>query len=517
MYEKENGSCTYESTKPADGSTTVWAVAFSSTLEQNLLVAGYSNGDVVIYDTDSDEPRGSLDGVNAQTIAYSPDGRTLATADSQVNISLFDLQTLKFIYRLRFDTDAVGTKKLVFTSDNLRLLDIRGNDTISYSTIAQDVKYAAGEEGVAITAMTCVRDTSRVTCGKEDGTVHIYNIASESHSQELFAQTRNCAITLLYFDERNNVLLCADASGRVTSRKLIREAQGKWITDEMLFDKTNLSSITQIITSFKHSRLLISTLPSDAIWNLADANTADCVACVEGSSKQNWLTSPMNEDLLVQLNRDSATFYSWEFLTSIRSVELSPYEDVPLNIECVLTLQHPQHFVIVEAPIPSSPTSPTRVYRLWDIRDFVSKAGLPPIEEQGKIRPVLDFGRLGTQVETIVGVANEQAMFLDPDNWICSADVIAPGLVPGTAIASSSSIVANAVRHFFIPDEWVSLVNKVLIDAQPSGDIIFTNRTDLAVIRRGLEITDKGVFSGRRLSSVRSIPRRPADKRHITV
>ncbi|KAI1353364.1 hypothetical protein F5Y01DRAFT_312854 [Xylaria sp. FL0043] len=114
-------------------------------------------------------------------------------------------------------------------------------------------------------------------------------------------------------------------------------------------------------------------------------------------------------------------------------------------------------------------------------------------------------------------MANQRAAFLDPDSWICSADIIAPGSVPGTAAASSSSIVANTVCHFFILGDWVSLVNKVMIDAQLSRDIIFTKRTDLAVIRRGLEITDKGVSSGRRLSSARSIPRRPTDKRHIIV
>ncbi|KAI0911092.1 hypothetical protein F4823DRAFT_326306 [Ustulina deusta] len=541
MYEKNNGSCRYESTKLADGSTTVWAIAFSSTLEHNLLVAAYSDGDVVIYDTDSGEPRGSLDGINAQTIACSPDGRTLATADSQGTISLFDLRTLKFIYRLRFDVDAVRTKKLAFTSDNLRLLDIRGkqfsvwdptvllrqefedenSDTISCSTLAQDVEYDAGEEGIAVTAMTCVRDVSRVICGKEDGTVHIYNTASEPHAQELFTQTRNCAITLLQFDEKSNVLSCADASGRVTSRKLTRAAQGKWISDEMLLlDKRSLSSIMQIIGSLKHSRLLISTLPSDAIWSLADPGAADCVACVEGSAKPSWLTSPMSEDLLVRFGRASATFYSWESLVPIRSVDLGLRANAAFDIESVLSLQHPQYFATVQTPGPGASKSTTTAhgYHLWDVRDFVSEAGPPPADaEQGAIHPVLDFGQLGAKVEAIVGVANERAVFLDPDNWVCSADIAAPGSVPSAAAAAAaSSAAAHAVRHFFIPDDWVSLVNRVLIEAQQSGDIVFAKRTDLAVIRRGLEITDKGVLGGRRLSSARSIPRRPAEKRHIT-
>ncbi|GAW22654.1 hypothetical protein ANO14919_121960 [Xylariales sp. No.14919] len=545
MYEKENGSCRYESTKLADGSTTVWAVAFSSTLENNLLVAAYSDGDVVIYDTDTGERRGSLDGINAQTMACSPDGRTLATADSQGNISLFDLRTLKFIYRLRFDIDAVRTKKLAFTSDNLRLLDIRGtqlsvwdptvllrqefedenSDTISCSTIAPEVEYDA-VEGVAVTAMACVRDVSRVICGREDGTVHIYNTASEPHAQELFTQTRNCAITLLEFDEKSNVLSCGDASGRVTSRKLVREAQGRWVSDDvLLFDKRNVSSITQIVTSVQHGRLLVSTHVVDALWSLVDTSAVDYVACVEGNPKKSWLASPMIEDLLIRVDKAAATFYSWDSLTALRSVELSLLDNTPLSIESIVPLQHPQYFVTVQAPSQDKPTS-GRVYHLWDLRDFISQPGLPPTGQPGKIHPVLDFGQLGVKVETVVGVANERAVFLDPDNWICSADIIVPWSIPGTTTIAATAtatatatppVTSTAVRHFFMPDDWVSLVNTVLVDVQQSGEIVFAKRADLAVIRRGLEVTDKGVSNSRRLSSTRSIARRPADKRHITV
>ncbi|KAJ2974337.1 hypothetical protein NUW58_g8689 [Xylaria curta] len=491
MYEKDNGSSRFESTKLADGATTVWAIAFSSTLESNLLVAAYSDGDVVIYDTDSGEPRGSLDGINAQTIACSPDGRTLATADSQGNISLFDLRTLKFIYRLRFDTDAVRTKKLAFTSDNLRLLDIRGrqfsvwdptvllrqefedenSDTISCSTVAQDVEADTGE-GLAITAMVCMRDAPRVICGKEDGVVDIYNIAAEPYYQELFTQTRNCAITLLHFDDESNILTCGDASGRVTTRRLIREGPGSWAAGEILFDKRNLSSITQIIASMKHNRLLISTLQLDTLWNLVDTSAADYVACVQGNAKPRWFASPMSEDLLIRFHDATATFYAWESLAPISSVELGLHGNVPLNIESVLPLQHPQYFATVQIPSSNEPRS-TRVYHLWDLRDFLSKARLSsaPEEPRDKVNSVLDFGQLEMKVETVIGVANERAVFLDPDNWVCSADII-PSFRPGVAPAVGAK-------------------------AQ-SGEIVFVKRTDVAVIRRGLEITDKGVFSGSR-------------------
>ncbi|TGJ86392.1 hypothetical protein E0Z10_g2344 [Xylaria hypoxylon] len=442
LYEKDNGSYRYESSKIANGSTTVWAVAFGSTLENNFLVAAYSDGDVVIFDTDSGERRGSLDQVNAQTIVCSPDGRTLATADSQGNVDLFDLGTLKFIYRLRFDTDAARTKKLAFTADGLRLLSIRDrqfgvwdptvlvrrefedeiSDAISHSTIAQDVEYGSSE-GVAITAVACIRDASGVICGKEDGTVHIYNTSSEPHGQELFTQTRNCAITVLQFDDDNHALTCADTSGRVTSRKLLPKPQGSFTSGEVIFDKTGQYSVSQIIASVKHNRLLISTVPLDTLWSLTVPGPAEYITCIEGSikgsHKTRWLTSPTNRDLLVRFNKDAAVFYQWESLNPIRSVELIVHEKLPLSVESIVPFQHPRYFATVQGLGPGEPSS-ARVYHLWDLRDFISKAQSPLNlgEERDKIHPILQFGRLDSKVETVIGIANERVVFLDLDNWV---------------------------------------------------------------------------------------------------
>ncbi|KAI1179121.1 hypothetical protein F4777DRAFT_19089 [Nemania sp. FL0916] len=524
MYEKESGSYRYASTKVADGSTTVWTVIFGSTEENHLLIAAYSDGDLVVYDTDSGERRSTLENVNAQTLACSPDGRTLATADSQGNIDLFDLRTLKFISRLRHDTDPIRTKKLAFTSNNLRLLDIQGRllsvwdstillrqgskdenyNTASFSTIPQSTDCDSGRS-IAITAIACMRNSPRVICGNDEGAVHIYNIASEPHGQELFIHTPNCTVTLLHFDDRSNTLTCADTAGRVTCRILIQKAAKTWVTSKILFDYTHTSPIVQVIASLERTRLLISTFTKDVLWNL-DMTDSNRIQDIESNAKPSWLTSP-REDFLLRFNKTTAKVYSWELLAPVRSVALGLHDDIPLTVESVTPLLHPQYFITVQSS-GTDERSPTRMYHLWDFRDFTS--------ESDKATPVLDFAKLDVKVETFIGIANERAVFLDPDNWVCSADIITPGSVSSMAAAGSIPITANVTRHFFIPDDWVSLVNKPLVDVQQSGEIIFAKRANLAVIRRGLEITDKGVFSSRRVSTSRSIPRRPADRRHIT-
>jgi len=91
----------------------------------SLLATSYPDGDLVLFDT--------FQGIvkektlaNAQTLASSPDRRTLASADSAGMIQLFDFETLKLHCRINLDEH--GIKALVFGADSRRLLDIRGSE-----------------------------------------------------------------------------------------------------------------------------------------------------------------------------------------------------------------------------------------------------------------------------------------------------------------------------------------------------------------------------------------------------
>ncbi|KAI0016137.1 hypothetical protein F4780DRAFT_783496 [Xylariomycetidae sp. FL0641] len=549
MYEKDIGSDGSSVHRPNDGSTTVWAIAFSSTVDVNLLVAAYADGDVMVYDTDRRTSRGCLDGVNAQTIACSPDGRTLATADSHGNINLFDLNTLKFIYRIRFDTDALRTKKLAFTSDNLRLLDIRGHqlrvwdptvllrqefedensDTISCSTIPVEVDYATSE-ACQITSIACPRSASVVLAGKEDGSVHVYNITGEPQGQELFIQTSNCAITSVYFDEELGLVSCCDVASRVTSRRVFTTPEGTWASGNVVLDQGHQVPVTQVIASGKYHRVLISTVRRDEFWHVDPSSPERQITHLEGSPRPRWLASPMNSDVLLHFEGDAAVFYRWEDLSRVRSVNLSSNRSIPIAVESILPFQHPQYFATVQMDPTSDGTSSSSLcYHLWDLRDFIfqpptfsSASSTPTRPEAAPVSPSLDFAHLGVKVESIVGVANERAVFLGADNWVCSAEIGMPASPRpvGAVTEEDLSDDSAAVRHFFIPDEWAGL--RVLIEVRRSGEIVFVKRADLAVLRGGLEITDKGIFNSRpRGSAARTalLPRRPAaaEQRHISV
>ncbi|KAI0199807.1 hypothetical protein F4808DRAFT_471256 [Astrocystis sublimbata] len=535
MYDKEDGSHRYGTKKPFP-KVSVSALSFGSTLEYNLLVAAYSDGDVVIFDTDSGEIQATLEGVNAQTIDCSSDGRTLVTADSQGNVNLFDMRTFSFIHRLRSNEDSMRVKKIAFTPDSLRLLNIGGvsfsiwdptvlhrheidnddNEVIPYPAVAQPLEHGHTEDHAPITAMTCMTGTSGVICGKDDGRVLVFNLSSSaSQGQELFTHGRHSAIRTLHYDADGCILTCADTTGRVTSRKLISKSPGSWASDEILFDMKGHSIISQVIASFKHDRLLITNEMQDALWGLSSSSAIQSTPSPKDIRHQRWLAVYRSEDLLIRFGASAASFYEWETFTQIGTVNL----DVPnmVSLRFIIPFCHPDYVATVHGlPVamlmPRTSSHPS--YHLWDLRELVSKftrSSNAGKEESNNISPILDFEPIGTQVATVVGVASERVIFLDSDNWICSA-AIAP---KASALNEPSSLPVDSekfVRHFFIPDDWISLVNKVQVDVRPSGEVIFANRADVAVIRRGLDIADEGASGNSRFSGIRAMPRRPANQ-----
>jgi hypothetical protein len=90
-------------------------------------------------------------------------------------------------------------------------------------------------------------------------------------------------------------------------------------------------------------------------------------------------------------------------------------------------------------------------------------------------------------------------VFLRGSGWVCSVDLENPGY-------------DGIVRHFFIPVDWLSTTADLMIEITRNGDIVFVKRAEVAVIKRGLEVTEKGTFNARKRtpSPGNSLAQRPA-------
>ena len=75
------------------------------------------------------------------------------------------------------------------------------------------------------------------------------------------------------------------------------------------------------------------------------------------------------------------------------------------------------------------------------------------------------------QVAFLIGSYKQRFIFLHHNGWIYSAEPCSYGLI----------------RHFFIPTDWLTSNNQLLIEVTCRGDIVFVKRDEVAVVARGLE------------------------------
>ncbi|MBE3109945.1 MAG: hypothetical protein IMZ46_05430, partial [Acidobacteria bacterium] len=523
VYEKETGSvAVYGSHKLAEGATNVRAVAFSRAIDTNRLAATYTDGDLVLYNTATGEATEFVEGANTMLLSAAPDGRTLAGGDSRGNLTLFEFETLRPLYRVQFDTQEIP-KVLAFTADSRRFAEIRGDqlrvwepsvllrsdavdeensDTVSVVTGPQEIDFTTAVP-VGISAVYCCAGSGTVFVAMEDGAVHAHDVSAKMASQQLFVQTAGCPVHLLAFDEATSTLACADLSARVVARKVVRRQaprqQAAWnVPDELLADVHSQAQgqVQQVLVSGLHSRLLVSTKRTVTLWPVPRRSEDVHAARMEACGGARWLVHPSRTDQLICLDTRGVGVFSWESLELLRVVPLSTDD----QFERLVPLLGSQYFATVSRAADESKRT---LIQLWDSKDLEDPSSSSPITHASQLNG------LSSTVELVVGVYGSRLVVYTADFWIASVDL-------------TGSSADTFVRHFFVPADWVSSVHKPIIGVGRLGEVMFAKRAELAVIKRGLEVTESGerfnarrgssqlrpgVAAGRRASSADSRPR----------
>ncbi|KAI0158724.1 NACHT and WD domain-containing protein [Pestalotiopsis sp. NC0098] len=471
---------------------TVLALAFSEGPESNALVAGYMDGELVLFDTQMGTVRCSVHGVNAQTLCSSPDGRTLATGDAAGTIRIFDLESLRFLYKISFDAEFIAVRSLTMTSDNHRLLDIRGrqcrvwepiallrqeaddanSDALSVSTMPMEVEFEGPMNVVYITAMTCSRSGDFITCGKDDGSVHLYRTSTGQHIQKLL--NHSSAINFLVFDDKTGLLFCADQSSRVGLYRVSMQPRTHWQVQN-LFDTHCTGAIVQVLANSKYTRILVSTADEDLLLELSGPKyDVRRQSWGPPRSSFSWAALPMDAEKLLYLCNNQGTIHSWDTLDQVSKdpIHFDLIDEVTRAVRLV-SLPGSQYLAGLGTNSAQSTTS-----QLWRSSSLQS--------DSRTAVSVPEFEKVSKRLEHIIGVYCEHLIYLDMDGWVCSAAL--------------NPFDANSLqRHFFIPADWQSLNSKAMISITSQGDIVFSKRSELLVVRRGVEFERKA-FSHRTTS-----------------
>ena len=460
-------------------------LVFNATPNATLLAAAYSDGDVVLFDILEGTVREKAL-VNAQTLACSPDGRTLASGDSSGTIQLFDFETLRLLYRIKSEEYCI--KELAFTRDSHRLLDIRGSecrvwdpmvlvrqdgdeensDTISVSTTPQEVSLEPMENIVLITSLVCHADGGVFFCGKEDGSVYVYETKSGRPSHKLFSHAKGVSILSLFFDAESNTLSSIDNAGRVKVHRL-KQSQGDWKASELLFDHRAGAAVRQVLTNHGATHIFVCTDKNCTLWRMSSEQTSTVTGMTQLDERypSRWLTHPLNADRLISISQNVAHLYEWQSLRRLTGDEgiLLEGSILPeLAIRSITTCFN-NTTIATAFGEDSTPTSKSKLL-LWNATDFSI--------DSKTAAPIPKYHSLADQVKTLIGDDGQRLVFLRSDSWISSAD-------PESAVADHYD------RHFFLPADWLSSNIKLMIEVTQNRDIVFVKRDEVAVIKRGLD------------------------------
>ncbi|KAL2016770.1 hypothetical protein VTK56DRAFT_2983 [Thermocarpiscus australiensis] len=537
VYEKDTGSTRRFGRKLPGPSPPIAAGTFSHASDMNLFAAAYYDGVLHVYDISKGEEIASEESANAQILASSRDGRTLAAACGAGTVTLYEFETLRPLHRFQLET-GLCPSSLAFTSDSRRIIEISGNgsnlcrvweppvllrsgmhddadiETVSVSTLPQ----GSGNRDTfgsfdGIRTITCCRRSGVVFCGMSDGSVYGYDIAGqEPERQLLFVQGGAYdPIVSLHFDEESSILACA-SSTRFTVRKIKRHhhprQREKWEIGSPLIDRqvSDGGGLTEVLVSPKHERILVSTRELDMLWSMPNPpnqGEGTLIQRIEDETDSDydascrWITRPdSSSDSLLRIGptKQEISVYDWSTLTLLRVVSLQLDDEIRLGRFAALT--HCQYLVAYtkrkdETRFVTGARKVNRIF-IWNLDDFEN--GAETIAPQAELG--ID-GTLPSRAEHVIGIFGAHLVFFTEDHWIASVELPSAG--------SPGGIVANSfVRHFFLPNGFLGsrALGRMISGIGWTGEIVFARRDELAVIKRGLEITeDGGTFHPRRLNN----------------
>ncbi|GIJ87379.1 hypothetical protein Asppvi_006285 [Aspergillus pseudoviridinutans] len=509
------GSC---GKKLADGGTSthpVTALVFNPNPAIDLLVASYLDGELVLLNPFDDQTLESHR-ANCHTLACSSDGRLLAGSAGFGAIQIYEFDTLTLLYRVQ--ASSLHVKQLSFSIDSLHCVDIRGSqcnvweppvllrgsvrDDTSESSSQSFVEAIATDRKVRISAIAVHYDSDVVLCGRDDGSVSLYD--ARTGSRKLGICRHNSSVRILKWWTQHDLAISVDVSNKILAWHVRKPAQGEWVAERMAFQfrLESGSSIVQVLTSEATGKFILSTRGSDHLWQV-DGHEEDSRIYSDWSGVRKWVQHPRSAHHAICFESTAARVYTWDKWSQVVSVSLD-ISVRELEFKSINQFAfHSAKCVLIELSESGGPAKTQNLY-LMDAQSFevnnkdnvedaisVSPAlddALAPLsivkgqgvpEGESLVSPVEPrLALLSQRVAHVIGICDSSRLvFLDTGCWVSSV-----------SLENRTPDITSYSRHFFIPYDWVA-GSRDVICAVLRRDILFARNDDLVIIRGGFDFT----------------------------
>ncbi|KAL8764376.1 MAG: hypothetical protein Q9184_000081 [Pyrenodesmia sp. 2 TL-2023] len=466
------------------------AMAFNPNPEMNLIAACYAEGDLLTFDPWTQRQH-AITETTAQVLAASPDGATLATGDGSGTIQIYDFETLRLLYRsTAYDFDI---RAIAFASNNIRFFDIRGDHcnvweppAIVRQTDTADGSSEYCSEGVLpdvetteatswdnnklVTAMVAVGGDG-FFCGKENGTVAVYDSRSGQQTQQLYSHETSTAILFLEWEPRESILASTDRSSRFQVRKILGNLSGSWMVTPPLLNICIDQAVRQILLHPGGKMILVSALNADYVWDIHGLQRAHRI--VDRRHSWRWADcSSSSTDKLLYIADDKTRYFEWQNLVectfpeslriTLRDCEYPPIASLIANSAASAICAH------FREPPGNQNRARLRLWSLAFARDHHDQSA----------EDLANYDGMARQVKAVVGFYKMFLLFLDQNGWICSLN------------ADLKGDKKVYTRHFFVPYSW-HCSGELIFAVTTKGSIALARREGIVVFHRGLDFEER--------------------------
>lgn len=470
--------------RPAAVRCPIEAMVFNPNPRANILVAAYADGDIAIFDPWQCEVKQLIE-ADAQTLACSPDGRTLAAGNSFGTVQIFDFgDSRRASLTLLYQIDAHGfcVKALAFSQDSLQFMALHGSqcriwepsalvrkdkseDLGDTSSVQAQTVYIDTRVSREITAIACHPLDNIVFCGKDDGTVSVYHTSNGKQISQLYIHTKGLAVTKLIWGSKEDILVSTDLSSRFMVRKIQQKGLKCWEASEPVIDTHTQHAINQVILSPDNNYVLISTELADFLWDIEGRLVRSLTSQLRSTWR--WANHPADSQRLIYFSPVSTCIRNWSNLEVLETLDGS-LDRISLGAQ-----------EVIQTVLPCC-NGKKLVVELWLHKwsHFASRLLIlnTPSAQDGE--PSLSsFGDMSAAVAYPIGILGNELFFLDREMFVCSVDIE----------ASDSCYF----RHFFIPYDWFDSTSRPLCHITSGKDIVFGKRGELAVIKGGFSSKER--------------------------
>ena len=462
--------------------------------ETDHLLIMYEDTKIVEWNVRDDE-QSPHDHMGARGMVLSHDGSLLLTSDKHGTLSIWTVPQYRLTYRLKYEE---FVSDMAFSPDGTRFYDIRGTfcnvwepdalirsqdidqDSASsnYETINSEPVISSDDNSrVPITSLICNASNNFYCCGKEDGTVTMYEVPTGRKVRQVAKHASSSSVIKLAWSDSEKYLASGDDSGRVMVKRLEAPSGSKdeWAVFKVI-DKRIDEAIEQLLFHTKDGLLLIAGQTIAYVMNLK-TKAEVCRASHPDQSEGLWINHPSSTNLLTKVDTTQARQYLWKTLlpkdvsiaSSLQAIQLT---NPPGKIKRGVPIRG--RWLILEI-LSTDPNHASSRSRHIELLEFEKKSPDTDTETSSSSSSSKreNVDGLAQHVRHLIGCFQDQVVFLDHQFWLCTWAL--------------ETVYRKHKRHFFLPKDWLSPMTLRLIALNAQGTLLCPRNGEVAIVQSGLK------------------------------